>query len=136
MKINKPENKCECVYPNAVMYHAGYCKYREPEKTEEGWKKDLAHMLWQYDNRIDFDEKFAKIYWQGEWEEFIAQQRKEAAEAERVKIGKLNRKWYTQGYRDTLKFIWEHRTADNGDVVFIKMKVKDFDFLKEKKEGE
>ncbi len=49
--------------------------------NKPNWKKELAYRLWQYDSRIDGDEKLAKKYWQGKWEDFIneilSQQRQE-----------------------------------------------------------
>lgn len=40
-------------------------------KKRFDWRTELAHKLWQYNNRVDTDLVAAGEYWQHEWEEFI-----------------------------------------------------------------
>lgn len=64
--MNKPKSpqakkECKCVYPNAVFYHKGYCKFREdsfpPQPDMPGeynWEKEFDNRLWrQYTGSFD-----------------------------------------------------------------------------------
>lgn len=41
-------------------------------------------------------------------------------------IERVEKAAYERGYKDLKQFIWDHRTAVNGETVFAKFKVKDF----------
>ncbi|MEK6881565.1 MAG: hypothetical protein AABY22_18225 [Nanoarchaeota archaeon] len=64
-------------------------------KKADSWEKRLIHLLWQFDNRIDFDEKQAKIHWENEFKSFIHKLLKSEKEKRIKRFKKMKHKLNT-----------------------------------------